>query len=205
MDYKLLPHSLFVILLFLLCLVPGALIAKVPKDTADYYFVHADKYLGKNVTLWIEDTNLIGELNSLQLVEFRSITWSGINAYGTAKILVDKNESARFLKKYSTNNYQQTSVVGTKSKKGWVGQRLRCRLLRDPSGKLVYYTGKGNPFRDPDKPLVLYDLEGRSLKCTIVKIYSDKVLVKRTIDQRRLEIPLAKLDGSSQRLVRDAR
>ena len=176
----------------------------IPKNTANYYILNADRFLGKYATLHIEDINLVGPLaDNPNLTQFNSLTWHGMETHGTANILVDTKDAKRFYEKYSPEDgYQQSNSIGTKNNAGWKSKRLRCLFVKN-AGTYYFYTGNINPFMDIEGAVTLRRFDGKSIKCKIVGVSKTKIKVIRIADNQTFVIDIVKLDGDSQRLVRN--
>jgi hypothetical protein len=177
--------------------------AKIPKDTADYYTLNAERYLGKNAQLYIEDITLAGTLeNHPELTEFTSLTWHGTDSFGIAHILVDTKEAERFYKKYhAPDGYEQSNSIGTKSNEGWKAKRLHCLFVKS-DGQFYFYVGNTNPFISLKGNITLKNMQGKAVTCKILEVRGTKVKIQRT-DNQVFFLELTKLDGDSQRLVRN--
>ena len=195
-------NKYFSTLLFL-TLFLNIIVAKPRKNTADFYILNADRHLGKHAQLYIEDVTLIGPLKKHpHLTEFKSLTWDGINPAGTANILVDTKDAESFYKKYhSPEGYQRSNSIGTKSNEGWKARRLRCLFVKNEE-KLYFYTGNINPFIDIQGLITLKNVQGKTLKCKILGVKETKIKVQRS-DKKVFILEVTKLDGNSQRLVRN--
>ena len=193
------------LILTLIIFVVSIANAKIPKDTADYYTSNAERHLGKNAQLYIEDVTLIGTLeNRPELTEFTSLTWHGMNPHGTAHILVDTKEAERFKKKYhAPDGYQQSNSIGTRSNEGWKAKRLRC-LFVENGGQFYFYVGNISPFIDLKGFITLKSMQGKAIECKILDVKGTKVKVQRN-DNKVFILELTKLDGNSQKLVKNWR
>ncbi|WP_269523468.1 hypothetical protein [Coraliomargarita parva] len=178
--------------------------AQVPNETADYYTLHANEYLGKIVQLWIEDINLVGPHPGASVTEFTSATFDDLELAGTAHILVDTKDAERFYKKYNApEGYQRVdeNEIGTGNRSGWKAQRLKATLIRH-DGKLYYYLGRVSPFKDLDGFITLTSHNGRSSQFKVLSVADGKARLQ-TQSGQTVEVPFSKFNGESQRLLRE--